>query len=920
MSNSVLLPSRKEESEHGHALNAHSSETGTTLSQAPPHALQTLTAMAGNRSAQRVLAPLVIQPKLTIGAPDDVYEKEADAVAEQVMLAQTSLAATGASRSDDDRSDPHSLAQQGARQRSAQRSPLHRIPIRTLQQTLGNRALRRLLQQTLSAPAVPELSRKCALGGESKEESAECSKKRHAPQRSSASADDAGLEAPPIVEHVLASPGQPLAESARRELEPGFGHDFSAVRVHDDSQAADSAAAINALAYTVSNHIAFGTNQYAPGTRDGNRLLAHELTHTIQQTEGTSLRVQTAPEISLQSDAPVAGPTPAAAGPVDQEPPSGGCPPTKQKGDPRFIADNLCLLSEDLKDDPRLNDAFHNNPPLTAADNGDPVSKFQQALLDVGEKLPNFGADGQWGDETTKAVVSFQSKNGIPPGGFEAGRKTLKALDAKLQQNPPPPPPPPPSQSVTLNAQCGSGQQTDRIIVSGSGFPPGEVELAVDRVGGNSAIADSNGFVSGSVPAQLKDGSHVVKATAGGVEGTAEFTTPCGGQSPPLPDPKLVTQNELLVLTKYQFMEQTERDATEDAIRDLRSLDTIPIPFLTALIETVGETVIQFVYGSFEQVLRTAVKGLFPTPNPDPKKQDPGTIVDNAHDKASDFLEDFGKDGLKDAIKEEHDAPVKALEAQLEGFRRPLLAELRQGYFKLSVGWIQRIHSEADTKDITADELQGLAKGLDQTGQDIYKLRYNAVVQGWASYIAQSRPGAKPNVTVEPDPNRPGKFIQVSVTSLPKMDDDTDPAAHPGVLFIHIFSNNVKPKLATTTQKVGSHEDIVENPPRIDQQDIRIFGLSEPTRAALAASSPTVGALAMPVVFRGDSVDGGAVAIAKDEAGTVRDKSKDPAGSAWLTGAGQDFTHEPNPDAGALDLFNESLNVNIDPGSIKDLK
>jgi hypothetical protein len=62
-----------------------SSETGTVHSSHPQFASTTLIAMLGNRSAQRVLAPIVVQPKVTIGAPDDEYEKEADAVAEQML-------------------------------------------------------------------------------------------------------------------------------------------------------------------------------------------------------------------------------------------------------------------------------------------------------------------------------------------------------------------------------------------------------------------------------------------------------------------------------------------------------------------------------------------------------------------------------------------------------------------------------------------------------------------------------------------------------------------------------------------------------------------------------------------------------------------------------------------------------------------
>ncbi len=89
--------------------------------------------------------------------------------------------------------------------------------------------------------------------------------------------------APPIVQNVLSSPGEPLDAETRAFMEPRFGHDFSRVRVHSDAPAANSAKAVNALAYTVGRDIVFGTHQYAPQTTDGRRLLAHELTHTVQQ-------------------------------------------------------------------------------------------------------------------------------------------------------------------------------------------------------------------------------------------------------------------------------------------------------------------------------------------------------------------------------------------------------------------------------------------------------------------------------------------------------------------------------------------------------------------------------------------------------------------------------------------------------------
>jgi hypothetical protein len=82
---------------------------------------------------------------------------------------------------------------------------------------------------------------------------------------------------------VLRSPGQPLDPATRAFMEPRFGHDFSHVRVHADANAAESARAVNALAFAVGHHVAFGTGRYSPQTEAGSRLLAHELAHVVQQ-------------------------------------------------------------------------------------------------------------------------------------------------------------------------------------------------------------------------------------------------------------------------------------------------------------------------------------------------------------------------------------------------------------------------------------------------------------------------------------------------------------------------------------------------------------------------------------------------------------------------------------------------------------
>jgi hypothetical protein len=88
---------------------------------------------------------------------------------------------------------------------------------------------------------------------------------------------------PASVDQALANPGRPLEPALRNDMEQRFGHDFSKVRVHADQAAEGSAEDIDASAYTVGRDIMFGTGEFRPATPDGRRLIAHELTHVVQQ-------------------------------------------------------------------------------------------------------------------------------------------------------------------------------------------------------------------------------------------------------------------------------------------------------------------------------------------------------------------------------------------------------------------------------------------------------------------------------------------------------------------------------------------------------------------------------------------------------------------------------------------------------------
>lgn len=95
---------------------------------------------------------------------------------------------------------------------------------------------------------------------------------------------------PASVDQTIASSGRPLEPALRQDMEQRFGYDFSQVRVHTGVAAEQSAREINANAYTLGQDVVFGERSFSPGTHAGRRLIAHELTHVVQQTDNETLR------------------------------------------------------------------------------------------------------------------------------------------------------------------------------------------------------------------------------------------------------------------------------------------------------------------------------------------------------------------------------------------------------------------------------------------------------------------------------------------------------------------------------------------------------------------------------------------------------------------------------------------------------
>lgn len=172
----------------------------------------------------------------------------------------------------------------------------------TYLRTVDGGASSRALKQ---APAGV-LQRKCACGTRAPTggECEACGKKKLNLQRRALDRRGEPDEIPSIVHEVLQSSGMPLDTSTRAFMELRFGNDFSNVRVHTDSKAAQSARAVNALAYTVGCDMVFGAGHYAPHSTDSKRLLAHELAHVVQQQGargGSTLRMGNSDDESERS-------------------------------------------------------------------------------------------------------------------------------------------------------------------------------------------------------------------------------------------------------------------------------------------------------------------------------------------------------------------------------------------------------------------------------------------------------------------------------------------------------------------------------------------------------------------------------------------------------------------------------------------
>ena len=231
------------------------------------------------------LAAQPIQAKLTIGEPGDKYEQEADQVAarvvNQINAPQPQPSSQGASVRRQEMPEEDKELKMKPLSDSIQRQELpeedEEVKMKPLSDSIQRQELPEEDEEVKMKPLSDSIQRQ-----ELPEEDEEV-KMKPLVQRSSPAG---GMAATPDLEASIQQArgsGQPLADSVRKPMEQAFGADFSGVNVHTDSQSDQLNQSIQAKAFTTGKDIFFRQGEYDPGSRGGQELIAHELTHVVQQ-------------------------------------------------------------------------------------------------------------------------------------------------------------------------------------------------------------------------------------------------------------------------------------------------------------------------------------------------------------------------------------------------------------------------------------------------------------------------------------------------------------------------------------------------------------------------------------------------------------------------------------------------------------
>ena len=237
-------------------------------------------------------ASMAIQPKLTISTPGDYGEREADRVAEEVMRIPDGPPFQPPDPYQRPASAPalQRACSCGSQFKSEDNEVVHRWPLPSLS-SVGDNVVARAINFRALADSTPEEEIPDAIE-EADEEAAQTNEINRKAAGLTATQEAAQPTMTPLLSKALKSAcqggGQPLSPSIRQFMEPRFGHDFGAVRIHADHTAGEMAHQIQARAFTTGTRIFFAAGEFQPDHKSGKHLLAHELAHVVQQGKGNS--------------------------------------------------------------------------------------------------------------------------------------------------------------------------------------------------------------------------------------------------------------------------------------------------------------------------------------------------------------------------------------------------------------------------------------------------------------------------------------------------------------------------------------------------------------------------------------------------------------------------------------------------------
>ncbi len=225
-----------------------------------------------------------IQTKLTIGKPGDKYEQEADKVSDQVMNMSQSVQRQEEGK-DETQMKPEIQRQETPEEEKADMKPeIQRQENKEEEEPVATKPLANTISPLVQRQDQPE-EKEAQMKPEIQREAAE---EKEDELQTKSTGDNSSVNAEGLEQQLGNSKGggSPLSDEARSFMEPRFGTDFSDVKVHTDSSAVQMNQDIQAQAFTHGQDIYFNSGKYSPDTNEGKSLLAHELTHVVQQRGG----------------------------------------------------------------------------------------------------------------------------------------------------------------------------------------------------------------------------------------------------------------------------------------------------------------------------------------------------------------------------------------------------------------------------------------------------------------------------------------------------------------------------------------------------------------------------------------------------------------------------------------------------------